>query len=134
MRRRKNVTSRRFVLGLMMAAATVAAAAAHHSVPGQFDTSKPTTLTGVISDIDWVNPHIYIHLDVKEADGTVNKWSLGSAPPAMLRKANLTKAKLMGAGEVVSIVVYPARDGTKNLGWLTKITYPDGRVLTLDGR
>ncbi len=121
-------------LTLVLALVCAAAPAAHHSVPGQFDTSKPMTLKGVISDIDWVNPHIYIHLDVKDANGTVEKWSLGSAPPAMLRKANLTKAKLMGKGEIVEIVVYPARDGTKNLAWLTKITYPDGRVLTLDGR
>jgi len=120
---------------LLAAALTGTPVAAHHSVPGQFDTSKPMTLTGTISDIDWVNPHIYIHLDVKDAAGVATKWSLGSAPPAMLRKANLTKAKLMGtAGEVVTIVVYPARDGTKNLGWLTKITYADGRFLTLDGR
>jgi hypothetical protein len=120
---------------LSVALLFAASAGAHHSVPGQFDTSKPMTLTGTISDIDWINPHIYIHLDVKETDGAVARWSLGSAPPAMLRKANLTKAKLMGnAGEVVTIVVYPARDGTKNLGWVTKITYADGKFLTLDGR
>jgi hypothetical protein len=125
---------RRTSLALALLLAVVTTAAAHHSVPGQFDTAKPMTLKGVIGDIDWVNPHIYIHLDVKSDSGAVESWSLGSAPPAMLRKANLTKAKLMGKGEVVEIVVYPARDGTKNLAWLTKITYPDGRVLTLDGR
>ena len=126
--------TRRVLFAVTMALAVVAVTRAHHSVPGQFDTSKPMTLKGVISDIDWINPHIYIHLDVKDDSGAVAKWSLGSAPPAMLRKANLTKAKLMGSGELVTIVAYPARDGTKNLGWLTKITYPDGRVLTLDGR
>jgi len=125
---------RRGALPFVVVLAVATIAAAHHSVPGQFDTAKPMTLKGVISGIDWVNPHIYIHLDVKGDSGDVEKWSLGSAPPAMLRKANLTKAKLMGKGEVVEIVVYPARDGTKNLAWLTKITYPDGRVLTLDGR
>jgi hypothetical protein len=125
---------RRTSLALALLLAVVTTAAAHHSVPGQFDTAKPMTLKGVIGDIDWVNPHIYIHLDVKSDSGAVERWSLGSAPPAMLRKANLTKAKLMGKGEVVEIVVYPARDGTKHLAWLTKITYPDGRVLTLDGR
>jgi hypothetical protein len=126
---------RQFVFACWLVLAVVnVTARAHHSVPGQFDTSKPMTLTGVIADIDWVNPHIYIHLDVKEDGGGVARWSLGSAPPAMLRKANLTKTKLIGNGEVVTIVAYPARDGTKNLGWLTKITYPDGRFLTLDGR
>ena len=124
----------RFPIASALVLAVVTAAGAHHSVPGQFDTSKPMTLIGVISSIDWINPHIYLHLDVKDDSGAVAKWSLGSAPPAMLRKANLTKAKLMGSGELVTIVAYPERDGTKNLGWLTKITYPDGRVLTLDGR
>lgn len=125
---------RRMFLGAVMVMAVMTPAIAHHSVPGQFDTSKPMTLKGVIGDIDWVNPHIYVKLDVKDASGAVERWSLGSAPPAMLRKANLTKAKLLGNGETVEIVVYPARDGTKHLAWLTKITYPDGRVLTLDGR
>ncbi len=124
---------RSLLASLCLVAATTVIGA-HHSVPGQFDTAKPMTLKGVIGDIDWVNPHIYIQLDVKSDSGAIERWSLGSAPPAMLRKANLTKAKLMGKGEVVEIVVYPARDGTKNLAWLTKITYPDGRVLTLDGR
>lgn len=125
---------RTLLAGLVASLVAVAPVAAHHSVPGQFDTSKPMTLKGVIGDIDWVNPHVYLKLDVKDASGNVERWSLGSAPPAMMRKANLTKAKLMGKGETVEIVVYPARDGTKNLAWLTKITYPDGRVLTLDGR
>jgi hypothetical protein len=125
----------RVIVAAVVLAFAAATLSAHHSVPGQFDTSKPTTLKGTISDIDWMNPHIYIHLDVKDEGGAVAKWQLGSAPPAMLRKANLTKAKLMGnRGEVVTIVVYPARDGTKNLGWVTKITYADGRSLTLDGR
>ena len=125
---------KQIVVIAVMALTTLTGVRAHHSVPGQFDTGRPVTLTGVITDIDWINPHIYLHLEVKGENGSVEKWSLGSAPPAMLRKANLTKAKLLGKGEVVSIVVYPARDGTKNLAWLTKITYPDGRVLTLDGR
>jgi hypothetical protein len=125
----------RLAVCLLAVALAGTSVAAHHSVPGQFDTAKPMTLKGTISDIDWVNPHIYFHLDVKDESGAVARWSLGSAPPAMLRKANLTRARLMGtAGEVVTMVVYPARDGTKNLGWLTKITYADGRFLTLDGR
>ena len=111
-----------------------AAAGAHHSVPGQFDTSKPTTLTGTISKIDWINPHIYVYLDVKGESGTTT-WRLGSAPPAMMRRAGLTKAAISGGpGEVVSIIVYPARDGTMHLGWITKITYADGHFYLLDGR
>ena len=107
---------------------------AHHSVPGQFDTSKPMTLTGTVSKIDWINPHIYVHLDVNEGTSSAT-WKLGTAPPAMMRRAGLTKDALAGKpGEVLTIVAYPARDGTKHLGWITKITYADGHFFLLDGR
>jgi hypothetical protein len=111
-----------------------AASSAHHSVPGQFDTSKPMTLTGTVSKIDWINPHIYVYLDVKDDGGTAT-WRLGTAPPAMMRRAGLTRDALSGSpGEVVTIVAYPARDGTRHLGWITKITYADGHFFLLDGR
>lgn len=107
---------------------------AHHSVPGQFDTSKPMTLTGTVSKIEWINPHIYVHLDVNEGTSPAT-WKLGTAPPAMMRRAGLTKEALSGKpGEVLTIVAYPARDGTKHLGWITKITYADGHFFLLDGR
>jgi hypothetical protein len=107
---------------------------AHHSVPGQFDTSKPTTLMGTITKIDWINPHVYLNLTVK-SDTATETWRLGTAPPAMMRKAGLSKADIAGkAGEILTLVVYPARDGTKNLGWITKITYEDGHFYHLDQR
>src|SRR5262245_23651207 len=115
---------------LVVAAIGVTAAAtlvAHHSVPGQFDVTKPMTLKGVISKIDWINPHIYVHLDVKDAAGTTNTWALATLPTAMMRRAGLTKETLQGkAGEEVTITAVPARDGSKHLGWINKITYADG--------
>lgn len=112
-----------------------AAASAHHSVPGQFDTSRPVTLKGTVSKIDWMNPHIYVHLDVKDEKGTTTTWSLGSAPPAMLRRAGLTRENIVGKpGETLTVIAYPARDGTEHLGWITKITYEDGHFYLLDGR
>jgi hypothetical protein len=111
-----------------------AAASAHHSVPGQFDTSKPTTLTGTVSKVDWINPHVYVNLDVKGDAGT-ETWRLGTAPPAMMRRAGLTREDIAGKpGEMLSIIIYPARDGTKHLGWITKITYADGHFYHLDAR
>lgn len=108
--------------------------AAHHSVAGQFDTTKAMTLTGTVSKIDWVNPHVYVTVAVK-AEGGTETWRLGTAPPAMMRKAGLTKTDISGkAGEVLTLVVYPARDGTKHLGWITKITYEDGHFYHLDQR
>jgi hypothetical protein len=107
---------------------------AHHSVAGQFDTSKSLTLKGVISKVEWINPHIYVYLDVKETDGTVATWALETLPTAMLRKAGLTKESVMGQpGEIVTVVTNPARDGTKRLAWIGKITYADGRYYQLGG-
>lgn len=124
----------RAYLAVVLALVAGSGALAHHSVPGQFDTAKPMTLKGTISKIDWINPHIYVYLDVKDQQGTAT-WTLGSAPPAMMRRAGLTRAAITGApGEVVTIVAYPARDGTKHLGWITKITYADGHFYLLDGR
>ena len=107
---------------------------AHHSVSGQFDTTKPIVLKGVVSKVDWMNPHVYIYLDVKEQDGSVTTWALSSLPTAMMRKAGLSKETLIGApGETVTINAVPARDGTKHLGWISKITYADGHYFLLAG-
>ena len=103
-------------------------ARAHHSVPGQFDMSKSMTLKGVVSKVEWINPHIYISLDVKESDGTTTTWSLETLPTAMMRRAGLTKESIIGQpGEIVTVQVLPARDGTKHLAFLQQITYADGR-------
>ena len=124
--------------GLLVAVTIVVATAtslAHHSVPGQFDTTKPMTLTGVISKVDWINPHIYLHLDVKEADGTTTTWALATLPTAMMRRAGLTRETLRGKpGEAVTINAVPARDGTKHLGWISKITYADGHTFSPTGQ
>ena len=123
--------------GVVIAVFLVAASAAwaHHSVPGQFDTSKPITLKGVISKVDWINPHIYVHLDVKEADGSTATWALSTLPTAMMRRAGLTKETLQGKpGEVVTIDAVPARDGSKHLGWINKITYADGHTVSPTGQ
>src|SRR5262245_3817654 len=96
-------------------------AAAHHSVSGQYDSSKPVTLTGVISKVDWINPHIYLYLDVKDKDGGVTNWTLSTLPTAMMRRAGLTKESLQGKpGEVVTVNAIVARDETKRLAWISK--------------
>jgi hypothetical protein len=100
---------------------------AHHSVSGQFDLSKVATLKGVISKIDWINPHTYVYLDVSEENGTKSTWQLETFPPAQLRRSGLSKETIMGKlGEVVTISILPARDGSKHLGYIERITYQDG--------
>lgn len=109
------------------------AALAHHSVAGQFDASKPVELTGVISKIDWINPHIYIHLDVTDDKGAVTTWRLASLPTAMLRKAGITSQMLLADGMQVTANAIVARDGTPNLAWVSKLTYKDGHYFQLAG-
>ena len=121
----------------MLAACCLAAAAgsasAHHSVAGQFDSSKPVQLKGVISKVDWVNPHIYIHLDVKDEKGVVTTWRLETLPTAMMRKAGLTSQMLLADGAQVTANAIRARDGTQALAWVSKLTYDDGHYYQLAG-
>jgi hypothetical protein len=100
---------------------------AHHSVSGQFDMSKTATLKGVISRIDWINPHIFVHLDVTEENGAATTYLLETFPPSQMRAAGLTKELLTGKlGEVVTITILPARDGSEHIGYIERITYQDG--------
>jgi hypothetical protein len=110
-------------LGLVLAAST---AAAHHSVGGEFDQHKKVTLDGVVSQVEWANPHIYIHLRVKESGGSFVEWRLETVPVAMMRKAGLTKAMLIANSQRATVDAYPARDGTPHLGYMLMITYADG--------
>lgn len=120
--------------GLALALAGVAACAmlathaavAHHSVGGEFNVHRKLTLTGVVSRVDWANPHIYLHFAVQEANGAVSDWRLETVPVAMMRKAGLSRTQLLGNAEKATVDIYPARDGTPHLGYLLKITYADG--------
>jgi hypothetical protein len=99
---------------------------AHHSVSGEFDMSKTATLKGVITRIDWINPHTYVYLDVTDK-GAKNTWRLETYPPGQLRRNGLSKESIMGkVGEVVTVTILPPRDGTQHLGYIERITYPDG--------
>jgi Family of unknown function (DUF6152) len=100
---------------------------AHHSVSGEFDLTKTATLKGVISRLDWINPHIYVYLDVSEADGATTTYLLETFPPPQMRRVGLTKELIMGKpGEVVTITILPPKDGTKHIGYIERITYQDG--------
>jgi hypothetical protein len=117
---------RGLLLALILVMAPLAVPSAHHSVTGQFDMSRSLTLKGTISKVDWINPHPYVYLEVRDANARVKTWALSTLPIPMLRKAGLTKEALFGKpGEVVTIVAFPARNG-KDLGWITRITYSDG--------
>jgi len=109
-----------------LAALLTGNAYAHHSLGGEFDTRKSLVLTGVVSRVQWANPHIYVDLDVTDAGGKVVTWHLECVPVAMARKAGVSMKMLMGDGDRVKVDAFPARDGTAQLGYLARITYADG--------
>jgi hypothetical protein len=122
----------RFAVGTTVFAGLAMAAQlslAHHSLSGQFDDKHPVVVSGVITKVDWVNPHIYVELKAKDttAPSGVATWRLEAVPVAIARKAGLSKAILLGTGETVTVQAFPARDGTPHLGFMMKLTYPDGR-------
>ena len=118
-------------MGILLAAAGLLVAAtsvmfAHHSVESAFDATKRIKVTGVVSKVEWFNPHIYVYVDSKEANGAVTTWMFETIPPAAMRRAGVTKEMLMGRGETIVVDAYPARDGTKNFAFILRTTYPDG--------
>ncbi|MEO6078542.1 MAG: DUF6152 family protein [Steroidobacteraceae bacterium] len=104
-------------------------AQAHHSVAGQFDVAKNFEITGVISRVDWVNPHTYVYVDVKQSGGSLLTYKLESLPVAMMRKAGLSRQELLGDGKPVHITAYPARNGTVTLGYMLVLKLVDGREI-----
>lgn len=117
------------VLGIGAALLVGQSVSAHHSLASQFDESKPLTLQGVITKVEWVNPHVYLHIDVKDKSGTSAQWSLETLPPATLRRGGL-RSDMLGKGETVTVLAYHARNGS-NLAFLRKITFADGREVVI---
>jgi hypothetical protein len=117
----------RLLIAVVLAACVALPLQAHHSVAGVFDVGKTVKLSGTISRVDWINPHTYVYLDVKDASGAVTTWKLESLPVAMMRKAGLSSQLIVGGGQHVAIDAHPARNGTPALGFILKMTYDDGR-------
>jgi hypothetical protein len=119
----------RFSTAVLIAGAVPVLGVAHHSLSGQFDTARTVELTGVVSRVEWVNPHTYIQVDVKQADGTNLTWKIESLPVAMMRKAGLSKSDLAGSGQAVSLKLHPARGDAPRLGYLVYLRFADGREI-----
>jgi hypothetical protein len=109
----------------------VGTAGAHHSVSGVFDSGDPFELTGVIKEVEWINPHVYIHLAVEDEGGNVVMWQLETAPTQFFRNAGVSKSMLEGDGELVTITGIRAHDKSKNVGWISRITYASGRFIQI---
>ena len=106
-------------------------AVAHHSFAAEFDSGRTVTLRGVVSRVDWVNPHIFVYLDVKDESGKTTTWALQSLPPLFFRGSGLTKDVLLSNKQEVTVTANPAKDGSPAYGFMTKLAYPDGHVFSM---
>lgn len=115
-------------IGLCLTGASVRLAA-HHAFAAEFDANKPVEFTGVVTKMEWVNPHVWITLEVKKPDGTVEVWKFEAGTPNVLFRRGFTKASLM-PGTQVKVDGYQAKDGTRRANG-RDLTFADGRKLFL---
>jgi hypothetical protein len=102
-------------------------APAHHSFSAEFDGSKPIELKGVVTKVEWENPHVYFYIDVKDDKGKVVNWGCETAGPGSLHRQGWTRDALR-VGDQVVVDGYPAKDGSK-LADARSVTLADGRRL-----
>jgi hypothetical protein len=115
-------------LGLLLAG-TAVSLSAHHAFAAEFDAKKPVAFKGIVTRMDWINPHVWLHIDVKEADGTVKNWAIEGGTPNVLFRRGFTKESLKSGTEVM-ITGYQAKDGTRRANG-RDLTLPNGRRLFL---
>src|SRR5215469_2072710 len=97
--------------GLVLAAAP---ALAHHSFAAEYDSSTPITVKGTVTKVEWTNPHSYVYVDVKDANGNVVNWAIEGYPPNTLRRTGFTR-DMMKQGDTVTINGWKARDGVNRM-------------------
>jgi len=102
---------------------------AHHSFAAEYDANKPVKLSGTVTKVEWVNPHGWIYLDVKDPKGSVAKWAVETGTPGMLARRGLKKTFLPIGAEVV-ITGYRAKDGSNTANGAA-VKFPDGRDIFL---
>jgi len=116
------------VLFLVLALA-VKTASAHHAFAAEFDAKKPVKLKGTVTKMEWINPHAWIHIDVKKPDGTVDEWMIEAGTPNTLLRRGFTKDSLK-AGTEVLVDGYQSKDGSLRANG-RDITLPNGQTLFL---
>jgi len=105
--------------------ALAAAVFAHHSFASEYDGTKPVTLKGTVTKIDWKNPHVYIFMDVADASGKAVNWAFEGYPPNTLRRVGFSR-DLLKVGDAISVSGWLARDGSHQFAG-REITWADGK-------
>ena len=106
--------------------------AAHHALQAQFDVNKTVELKGTLERVEWVNPHAYLYLGVKdEKTGEVKRWGFETIGPQALRRAGFARGPAsFTVGETYTFVGFAALDGSEK-AFTTAVLFPDGRKITL---
>ena len=118
----------RLSLALFVALAGAIPAWAHHSFGATFDANAPVTITGVLTKVQWTNPHSHIYLDVKDKDGALVAWMFEGYPSVVLSRIGWTRDQTIKIGDTVTVSGWRARDKSPfALG--REITLPDGKRL-----
>lgn len=112
--------------GLLLTAVPVAA---HHAFAAEFDANNPIKLRGTVVKMEWINPHSWIHIDVKRPDGKVDRWMIEGGPPNALYRRGFTKDSLP-VGSDILVEGFRAKDGSTR-GNGRDITFSDGKKLFL---
>ena len=108
---------------------TAVSVVAHHAFAAEFDAKKPVQFTGTVTKMEWINPHVWMHLEVKKPDGTTEEWAFEAGTPNVLFRRGFTKASLT-PGMRIKVDGYQAKDGTRRANG-RDLTFADGRKLFL---
>ena len=114
------------VVGVFVAGAAVSLRA-HHAFAAEFDSNKPVKFEGTVTKMQWLNPHVWLHMDVKTPDGRVESWAFEAGTPTVLFRRGFTKNSLLPGTKIV-IDGYRAKDGSRRANG-RDITFPDGRKM-----
>ena len=114
-----------FICSLGVAAALADAVGAHHSFAAEYDSNKPVKVSGVVTKVEWTNPHIWFYVDAKDDQGRVTSWAFSGGPPGVLQRRGISRSALK-IGDAVVVEGFRARDGSNNASG-GRVTFPDGR-------